>query len=114
MNDGGKLKLYTLENTGVDGMMPVEQLVEYGGFFFSKRTVGYNRMYAAMGANTQVDVLVRVFGVLFLPETVKYAILDIDGSSIQYRIDGRQAIVEKDAYDLSLVRLEEFYDIAKK
>ena len=43
-----------------------------------------------------------------LPDGVKYAIPE-DGK--QYRIDPAQPIYDMDAIDLTLVRLENFYDV---
>lgn len=90
--------------------MPVEKLVSVSTAFYGRRTVGVNRLYAAAGANRDFDVLVRCFNMPSVPVGAKYVILE-DGK--QYRIDAAQEIVELDAVDLTLVRLEAFYDVAE-
>ena len=109
MRDGGKAKLYKLKNTATTGFMPTEQLVKDSEVFISYVTVGVTRMYAAIGANREFDFVVRCWNTPRLPDGVKYAILE-DGC--QYRIDRANSIVDEDATELSLVRLEDFYDVA--
>lgn len=106
MRDGGILKLYELTETQTAGFMPQEELVLKGSAFFSYRTIGVNRMYAALGANRQIDLLVRCWNTQ-LPLDAKFVIID----GIQYRIDVAQPM--EDAVDLTLVRLEDFYDVAE-
>ena len=107
MRDGGILTIYSLSDVRENGFMPQEKLVSVGTAFFSYRTIGVNRMYAALGANRDIEKLVRCWNTE-LPETGKYVIID----NIQYRIDVSQAVVDEDAVDLTLVRLEDFYDVA--
>lgn len=109
MRDGGILTIYSLQNTADAGFMPTEQLVSEGTAFFSYMTIGVNRMYAALGANRDIEKLVRCWNTE-LPEEGKYVIID----NVQYRIDTSQAIVDEDAVDLTLVRLEDFYDVASE
>lgn len=108
MRDGGIVTLYTLENTAEPGFMPVEKLVEKGTAYYSYSTAGITRIYAAMGANRQFDLVIRCHNMTELPEGVKYAIPE-DGK--QYRIDPAQPIYDADAIDLTLVRLEDYYDV---
>ena len=107
MRDGGILTIYSLQNTAENGFMPQEKLVSEGTAFFSYRTIGMNRLYAAIGANRNIEKLVRCWNT-DLPEEGKYVIID----GVQYRIDVAQAIVDEDAVDLTLVRLEDFFDVA--
>ena len=72
-------------------------------------TSGVTRRYAALGANRNYDYVVRAHNCLGLPDGVKYAVLE-DGD--QYRIDNAELIFDSDATDLTLVRLEDFYDVA--
>lgn len=109
MRDGGLVKLYALENTAQPGFMPAEKLVKKDEEYFSFVTVGVTRMYAAIGANREFDFLIRCWNMPQLPDCVKYAILE-DGN--QYRIDRANSIVDDDATELYLVRLEDFYDVA--
>lgn len=104
MRDGGILTICSLEERGEKGFMPSEVLVEQATAFFSYRTIGVTRMYAALGANRQIDLLVRCWNTALDPAW-EYVI--IDGS--QYRIDIAQPV--DDAVDLTLIRLEEFYDL---
>lgn len=107
MRDEGKLKIYALKNTSAAGHMPKEQLVELTEGFYANKTIGFNRMYAAQSANYRLDRLVRVY-MTALPEAARFVILE-DG--LQYRIGDINVIVDEDACDLSLERLEKNYDV---
>ena len=109
MRDDGILTFYELRNISLPGRMPVEKLVSVSIAYYGRRTVGMNRLYAAAGANRDIDVLVRCYNTPTVPGDAKFVILE-DGK--QYRIDAAQEIVDLDAVDLTLVRLEEFYDVA--
>ena len=108
MRDGGLVTLYALENTAQPGFMPVERLVEKGRAYYSYVTAGVTRIYAAMGANRQFDLVIRCHNMIALPDGVKFAVPE-DGQ--QYRIDPAQPIYDEDAIDLTLVRLEEYFDV---
>ena len=108
MRDGGLVTLYSLENTTQPGFMPVQRLVSKGQAYYSYVTAGITRIYAAMGANRQFDMVIRCHNMTQLPEGVKYAIPE-DG--LQYRIDPAQPIYDEDAIDLTLERLEDYYDV---
>lgn len=108
MRDGGIVKLFALANIAEPGMMPVEKLVEKGTAYYSLSTAGITRIYAAMGANRQFDMVIRCWNMTTLPDGVKYAIPE-DGN--QYRIDPAQPIYDEDAIDLTLIRLEDYYDV---
>lgn len=104
MRDGGILTICSLEERGEKGFMPKAVLVEQATAFFSFRTIGVTRMYAAIGANRRIDLLVRCWNTSLDPEW-NYVILD----GVQFRIDTAQPM--DDAVDLTLVKLEEFYDL---
>lgn len=108
MRDGGIVTLYSLQNTADAGFMPVERLVAQGTAYYSYSTAGITRIYAALGANKRIDMVIRCHNMTALPDGVKYAIPE-DGN--QYRIDPAQPIYDEDAIDLTLVRLEDFYDV---
>lgn len=108
MRDGGLVTLYSLENTAQPGFMPVQKLVKQGEAYYSYVTAGVTRIYAAMGANRQFDMVIRCHNMIVLPDGVKYAIPE-DGQ--QYRIDPAQPIYDEDAIDLTLVRLEDYFDV---
>ena len=109
MRDDGILTFYNLANVSQPGRMPQEKLVSAGTAFYGRRNVGVTRMYAAAGANRQIDLLVRCHNTPEIPKNAKYVIPE-DG--IQYRIDFAQYLPDLDAIDLTLVRLEAFFDVA--
>lgn len=105
----GTLRLYTLQNMALPGAMPVPKLIpKYPqDIFYADRVVGYNRQYAAMGADQYVSKLVRIWE---LPVNVgEFVIIGND----QYRIDMVQFLRDEDGLkvcDLTLSKLEERYD----
>ena len=115
MRDDGILTFYELKNTAAAGSMPVLQLVACGTAYYGRQYVGVTRLYAARGANASVDVLARCYNTPEVPmasdgaHAAQYVILE-DGR--QYRIDAVQEQTDLDAVDLTLVRLEEKFDVA--
>lgn len=107
MRDAGILTLYNLINTASPGDMPIEKLQKVGEAYYAERTVGYNRIYAAMGADERIDMVVRCYNT-DVPYSAKYVVLE-DGN--QYQISIKQKIVDEDATDLTLVRMEIYYDV---
>lgn len=106
-----KLILYSLQNTAAKGLMPKEQLVKTGEEYYGSRVIGYNRQYAALGADQRIDELVRIWRNNQVRAN-HYAVLE-DG--LQYRINFVQHLLDDDGLevtDLTLVRLEENYDVA--
>lgn len=105
----GTLKLYTLQNMASPGAMPVPKLVlKYPkDIFYADRVVGYNRQYAAMGADQFISKLVRIWE---MPVNVgEFAVI----GNNQYRIDIVQYLRDEDGLkvcDLTLSKLEERYD----
>lgn len=113
MYDDGILSLYDLRDVAEPGNMPDERLVLVQTAFFGFRVVGYGRYYAALGANQQVDLLVRTPEPLPSVRVGMYCILE-DG--FQYRVDNVQRVTDDDGLpvtDLSLFRLEELFDVAE-
>lgn len=108
MDREGIVKICKLENISEPGRMPVEKLVEISTAYYRKRTVGYNRVYAALGANQAIDMLVRCFNV----EVPRYPEIYAVFGDEQYRVSMMQEIVEEGAIDFTLVRLEDNYDVA--
>ena len=110
MREGGIIRLYTLEDVAENGLMPSEKLVFKVEYYYSKVVTGVTRRYAALGADRNYSAVVRCWN--YDPdavEGVKYAKTE-DGT--QYRIDIAEPVYDSDALDLTLVRLEEFYDVA--
>ena len=110
MVDSGVLTLYTLENVAQNGRMPKEELVSALSAFYSERNVGVTRLYAALGVNQRIDMLVRVWNVEELPDGVLYCIPE-DGK--QYRVTLAQRQPDLGAIDLTLERLDEKYGVAE-
>lgn len=108
MRDMGILTLYNLDNIAAPGRMPEEKLVPVGIAYYAEKTVGYNRIYAAKGADERIDMVVRCYNT-DIPHNAKYVILE-DGE--QYQITVKQNIVDEGATDLTLVRVEGYYDVA--
>ena len=117
--DDGVLYLCTLTNTAAPGAMPVQRLTKVAKYWYGERTVGYNRLYAAKGANEEIDMLVRV-AYTRAARAGMYAVL---GNGEQYRITAVQQIRDTGtgndnstaglrATDLSLVRLEDNYELS--
>lgn len=107
MRDDGILTFYTLTNTAQPGRMPVEQLVSSGTAYYSRLNIGVTRMYAAFGANHQIDALVRCHNTPSVPSGSEYVIVN----NMQYRIDAVQERPERDAVDLTLVRLGDNFNV---
>lgn len=106
----GKLTLYSLENIAEKGLKPVEKLIKIDDAYYGRRVVGYNRQYAAMGADQKIDDLVRIWRRPI--RAGNYAVLE-DG--FQYRIDFAQDLTDEDGLpvtDLTLSRMENHYDVA--
>ncbi len=113
MMDAGVLSVCSLTNTAQAGAMPVERLTPVATAYFEERTVGYNRYFTAMGANEQVDLMVRSWR---LPEARAgmYAVLSSSENDGQYRIIQVQHLLDDDGLkvtDLSLRRLETNYTL---
>lgn len=109
MRDDGILTFYNLTNISLPGRMPVEKLVPASAAYYGRRAVGVTRLYAAAGANRDFDIVVRCHNTPAVPDGAKFVILEDEK---QYRIDAVQELPDLDAVDLTLVRLEEFYDVA--
>lgn len=109
MRDMGILKLCELTSTSAAGDFPAERLVEVATAYYAEKTVGYNRIYAAKGANEEIDMVVRCYNT-DVPYSAKYAVLE---GGDQYRISVKQKMVDEDATDLTLVRMESYYDVSE-
>lgn len=113
MRDDAIITICRLTNTAEPGAMPKEVLTEVLTAYGEERAVGYNRFFAAVGANTQIDVMIRIWrhpGI----NTGMYAVLSQSGNDGQYRIIQAQNVLDDDGLkvcDLSLQRLEDFYDL---
>ena len=113
MDKEGILNICKVDNVATPGFMPREELVTIATAYYRKRTVGYNRMYAAMGANQSITLLVRCFNteVPSYDEQL-YVVFPNEQTDNQFMVSAIQEIVEEGAIDLTLSRMEEYYDIA--
>lgn len=110
MLDSGLLTVCRLENKALPGAMPDMKLIEQSKHYYGERTVGYNRLYAARGANEQIDLLVRIWQNRF----VRAGMYVVTEDDVQYRIDTVQQLFDEDGLavsDLSLSRLETYYEV---
>lgn len=110
MHDAGIVRFYNVEESATGGAMPARSLVLHSWQYYEERSIGVTRMYAARGANCQIDGLIRVWqDRSIMPDMI--AIIE-DG--LQYRIDSVQHTVDDDGIkvtDLTLIRLGECYDV---
>lgn len=122
MNDG-IIGIYRLENTAEAGAMPVYRLNLLFRAYFSRQRIGVTRLYAALGINAQVDAVLRLFNVPLgmelsaMPKDLYAVYSPSDGEdddAVQYRITLVQEVVERDAVDITVERMDEFYDIASE
>ena len=105
------LTLYKLVNTAEKGLKPTYKLSWLSTEFYAERVVGYNRQYAALGANQSIDALVRIWRNMEIKAN-DYAVLEDEN---QYRISFVQHLTDEDGLevtDLTLSRLESNYDVA--
>jgi hypothetical protein len=113
MMDSGTCRIYTVTDAAENGEMPNPTLHEYGDYewAFEDRMISYSRQYAAMGADQQIDRIIRIWRT---PVRIGDVVV-IEGE--QYRIDNVQPTLDDDSLqvvDLTLRRLEENYDIAEQ
>lgn len=113
MDKEGILQICSVSNQSGPGRMPVNRLAVLCSAFYRKRTVGYNRMYAAMGANQSISLLVRVFNTEVPSYTQElFVVFPNEQTDNQFRVSMIQEIVDENALDLTLERMEDYYDIA--
>ena len=111
--DSGTCRIYTVTDAAENGEMPAPTLHEYGDYewSFEDRMISYSRQYAAMGADQQIDRIIRIWRT-----PVRIGDVVVIGDE-QYRIDNVQPTLDDDSLqvvDLTLRRLEENYDIAEQ
>ena len=113
MDKEGILTICKVANTGEAGFMPKEELVPLVSAYYRKRTVGYNRLYAAMGANQEIQMLVRCYNTEVPSYSEQlYVVFPNEANDNQFMVSAIQEIIEEGAIDLTLSRMEEFYDVA--
>ena len=117
MDREGVLLICKLENTAEAGFMPVQELVSICYAYYRKRTVGYNRLYAAMGANKEISLLVRCFNTEVPDYNEQLYVVFLASKEgeprkfEQFRVSAIQEIVEDGAIDLTLSKMGEFFNV---
>lgn len=101
-NDG-YLRVFRIENTAQPGDAPRPEPVQKYGLRYAERSVGVTRMYQAMQAGQQIDLLLRCPRLPLSPLDI---VIPNDG--LQYRIESVQypADVTPECMDLTLRRLD--------
>lgn len=120
--DSGIAIIFTIENVAQPPLMPVERPSELTRGYFGNRTVGVTRMYQAAGADQRIDKLIRMVWDYRIKAGLYALLLDETGGAYdipeggeQYRVEAVQDVEDENGLrmmDLTLVRLEERYDIA--
>ena len=114
MMDGGIATVCELANTAEAGNKPVYQLQVVTRAYFAYRTVSYRRLYAAKGANQEIDLLIRVWRDPLI--TIgQYVVLSDSVNDGQYEIQNVQNTVDEDnlqVSDITLKRIDNLYEIA--
>lgn len=108
--DDGILTIYSVENIGEPGMMPVTGLVEKEKYYYGFDTLGINRYYTALEAQQQIECVVNVPGWSNIAATDICALENGD----QFRIVMRQPTADENGLritKLSLERMNENYVI---
>ena len=107
----GNMELCMLDDTAAAGLMPVERLVPVDTFAYRERSLGYNRVYRAMGAGSQADRVIRTWP----NENAVPGRYCVDGDGTQWRIEVVQRLTDTDGLpclDITLARLDSLYDVA--
>lgn len=116
MTNDGIIGVYRLVNTADAGYMPQMQLVKLFDAYFSRQRVGVTRLYAALGANAQLDAVFRLWNTRIeeaMPKDL-FAVFVNGNEMVQYRITLVQDVTERDAVDITVERLDSFYDVAEQ
>lgn len=111
--DAGIVEICRISEDATCAGMPKEALVPFMRCYYGERTVGYNRQYAAKGVSEQVDALIRIWQ----DRSVRIGMYAITDDGTQYRIDNVQHLPDNDGLlvtDLTLRRLDDLYDVARK
>ena len=113
MTNDGIIGVYKLVNTADAGYMPVMKLTHLFDAYFSRQRVGINRLYAALGVDAQIDAVFRLWNTRIeeaMPKDL-YAVF-VNGEDVtQYRIALVQDVVERDAVDITVEKVDQFYAI---
>ena len=112
MTNDGILGVYRLVNTADAGYMPQMQLVKLFDAYFSRQRVGVTRLYAAIGVNAQLDAVFRLWNTRIEEAMPKDLYAVVEGT--QYRITLAQDVVERDAVDITVQKIDDLFTIAEE
>lgn len=107
-NEVGLLGIYSLEDTAYPGEMPTDKLVFIENAYYQLVQVGVTRIYQSLGADHRFDLVVRCLNTS-TPEAGMYVIID----NKQYQIDVCREIIGRDAIELTLKKVEDYYEVAQ-
>lgn len=107
MNECGLLTIYQIENVAQKGRMPSEKLVKVVDGYYQELRVGVTRLYAALGANRNIDALLRVFNT----DVIVNGMVVIPEDGMQYQVEAIQKNIGQDSVDITLRRVDELYEI---
>ena len=111
--DDGILNIYDIQNLAQQGDKPRMGLVLKSTHFFGFDTVGYNRYYAALKTNEQIDGVIRIWQ----DRTITNQNICVLEDNLQYKISLIQHTKDDDGVDvtkLTLTRIDEKYEIIDK
>ena len=126
MRDDGVLFICDLTNTSANGDMPKETLTKVGKYWFENRVIGINRQYLAKGVNETIDKLVRItkanvhigqFAMLGNGEQYRITMVThgYEQTNFTRMVDSKYyktaRIVGLDYTELTLVKVEDYYDV---
>lgn len=112
MTNDGILGVYRLVNTADAGYMPQMQLVKLFDAYFSRQRVGVTRLYAAIGVNAQLDAVFRLWNTRIEEAMPKDLYAVVEGT--QYRITLVQDVVERDAVDITVQKIDDLFTITEE
>lgn len=111
--DDGIVFLCTITNTAETGLKPVEKITRTAKHYFEERTISFRRQYAAKGVNEQIDMLIRIH----YDKSARIGMIAELGNGDQFRIDNVTHAYDTDSRlrytELTLARLEDFFDVAQ-
>ena len=113
LKDDGIVNLCTLTDISAPGEMAHEVLTRVARHWFEQRIISFRRQYAAKGVNEQIDMVIRIHN----EPRARIGMYAVLGNGDQYRIDGVTPISNDETWqrdtELTLSRLEKFYDLAE-
>jgi len=113
--NNGKIKIYQVSEVSEPGGMPVEGIYElFAHFNFEERKIGITRRHMAMQDNQKIDRLIRIWQDRYIEVDFICTINDGFNADAQYRIAKVDHFRNDDGLkltDLTLERLDDFYDI---